>query len=290
MKAIWQRLNRKQKSFAIITGVVFAGVLVAALIGWVTGVTGKPDTAKPEAPSIGAGGTAEAEKDPATGGEDGDAPGPDGIEYDGQGMVKMTPTTDPEDFARQAAALMWSTDGGKIKTATEWRTIAIERLTKPTPEYIGPEDQIHTVQDQGQPPSHMPVAEVLERMFERGHSGQNWALLSDPVFYEGIAGLDTVWKATPGKVLDRAEIAEVDSGYGGEPIPFGDFDMTLDKPGASLTDYWVQVEVDETSSSGSQNYQHTFGAGFRVYCAPPEEGGICGAAGMMIIPPAWRAQ
>lgn len=297
MQQWWRNQPRGRKTMVVIVFVVFALITAAAIFGWVRGaMTGQAapptDTSKTSTET-----PAPAPAEEETGADEVTV---DGYSFktDENGMVVMPVTTDPREAAAGAAAVAFSVDFGKL-TRQEFVDEAIQRMTHPSDEYRGPEGEIHTLVESRpfeETQRHYWAPErVLHLQADSWALRDNpenyswWTLLNGAVYDNFTLLPDHFWLAQPELVMDETEMTD----WYPDAVPtFKDgTDMTPDTAGATLSQWWVLSDV-ENSQVGTAAATTLYPAHFAIWCDAPEEGGLCGVAYTLdgSFPASWPRQ
>lgn len=276
--------NRRLLTVAVVMVVV---VMVAGLIGLgvKSGSEGTPNAdpgsepAKESVPQ-----ESESDERPA---ED-DEPKEDtvagsGVKIDDRGLGIMPVTTDPAEAAAAAAQLAFTVNLAK-NTREEFFDEVIQRMTHPTPTYKGAEGEVHTMVvaqpfEETQRMYWAPEKALHELVNGAGLQDDPerwWWILANSTVYENLSWIpDLQITAKPLEVLSEAEMLELYP----KAVPKikDETDMTPDTPGATLSQWWVLLEVDGIQGeSAAPRYQYP--AHFAIYCDAPDDGGVCGVA------------
>lgn len=284
-RAWWRQLPSRMKGIIIAATAVVVILALAGVFGIVrsamsSGESEEQPTAKPTETV-----TPEEKEEPAE-----VTAGKYKFKLDGNGMVEMPVTTDPAEAAAAAAAMAYSVDFSKV-TRQEYVDIVVDRMTKPTPEYRGPDGEVHTFFSQtlmyGKQFEYRPAADQLREtakylakkddperyawwMLLNGDVFENLTLLAGSDAYKGMT-----WTAQPEIVMSEAEMREWDESLV-RPAPEGT-DLTPDTEGATLTQWWVLSEVPH-ATIGTLLTSTKQPAYFSIWCDAPADGGICGVA------------
>lgn len=284
----WRHLPARQRAMLITAA---AGILILAIVGIVGLIIpqlGK--TANESAPSSQAQSQESTEEDGASASGDGDAEEEDAVgdgfsfKTDKNGMAVMPVTTDPREAAAGAAAVAFSIDFDSL-SRDEFFDEAIARMTHPAPEYVGPEGEI-TTYVKSAPFSDpeffsMDPADVLAQQVEGWALADNperypWWRLAGGQSYDILATLpDNYWLAHTEEVLSEEQVEQLDLSV--VPKFYKGMDLTPDTPGATLTQWWVLSDV-ENSMVGGTGVSTSHPAYFSIWCDAPEDGGLCGVA------------
>ncbi|WP_202343821.1 hypothetical protein [Leucobacter chromiireducens] len=285
IKQWWGSLPRGRRNMTIVMIVVAVLLVAAAVVGWTragvsSGASGKPPVAEEKAQG----------EDPSVAKKDGDAGETtvthDGFEFevDEHGMAVMPVTTDPREAAAGAAAVAFTADFSKL-SREEFLEAAIARMTHPSEKYVGPNGEIHTLVDarpfeETQYYTYPPEV-VMQSQVDAWATNDNperftWWTLANGATYENFALLpEHFWKAHPQKVLSEEEISQIDPSLAPR-FPKGT-DMEPDTPGASVSQWWVLSDVDN-SRVGTADPTTLRPAHFGIWCDAPDAGGLCGVA------------
>ncbi len=296
VKQWWRGMSHRQKSMVVVMLVVFLIITAAGIFGWVrtltAGTSDAGETVGQQQPS-----TEQAQPD-ASGDAEGDSPdastpesedsivvrGEYEFKVDENGMVEMPVTTDPTEAAAAAAAIAFSVDFSKL-TRQEFVDTAIHRMTHPSEDYVGPEGEIHTFFETApfQEPqreywsSEQALQTVTDAWLVRDNPDRyTWWSLANGNTYDNFTLLpDHYWLAHPDRIIDEEQMAELDESL--LPHFSDETDMEPDTPGATLTQWWVLSDVDN-SKVGTAEQTSLHPAHFAIWCDAPEEGGLCGVA------------
>ncbi|WP_217132361.1 hypothetical protein [Leucobacter chinensis] len=295
----WQSLSQGNKRLLVVAMVLVVMVVVAGLIGLGmkigAGEKPKADQGVTTSEESTAGDAKEGEPAPEEDAEP-EAQKVDGfgIEVDDRGLGVMPVTKDPAEAAVAAAQLAFTVNLAK-NTRTEFFDEVIQRMTHPTPEYKGAEGEVHTMvvaQPFEKTQRYYWAPEKVLHEFVKGAGLQDdpeawWWILSNSTVYENLAWIpDLQITAKPLEVLSEEEMLELYP----KAVPKikDETDMTPDTPGATLSQWWVLLEVDGIQGeSAAPRYQYP--AHFAIYCDAPEDGGVCGVAYSIVtdFPPEW---
>ncbi|WP_336652985.1 MULTISPECIES: hypothetical protein [unclassified Leucobacter] len=286
VKSWWMSMPAGRRRLVMVVAALLVIISVAASISWVTSFGGddqarvESEAGKPGQPSSALPGTGAQ-----PGGEESEDAGFEfDVELDENGMALMPVTTDPAEAAAGAAAVAFSVEFSKL-TRQEFLDTAIARMTQPSPDYIGPEGQIHTLiesqpfeetQRYYWPPSQVMQQQVAAWAMQDNPERYTWWYLANGGVYDNFTLLpDHYWKAQPKHVVGEAEMAEIDPSV--LPMFKDATDMQPDTPGATLTHWWVLSDV-ENSQVGTASASPLHPAHFAVWCDAPADGGVCGVA------------
>lgn len=208
------------------------------------------------------------------------------IGFDDTGMAMMPVTSEPAEAAAGAAAVLWSTDFTKL-TRAEYFDAAIERITRPTDSYIGPQQEIHTYwfYDSFKPSTNkLGYTDPAELFADAVHTCglqpdtapcRWWWNTPKGTFYDSARADGQASRATPLVVVSEAEMLEW--APRNELFQMKDRDLEPDTPGASLSHWWVLSEVMwGWSEQGVLDQRVVQGSQISIWCDAPADGGICG--------------
>ena len=208
---------------------------------------------------------------------------------DDTGMVEMPVTTDPREAAAGAAAVAFTVDFEQWEHEGFLKEV-IMRMTHPTEDYKGPEGEIHTMwydkmdwSDPGFAYEYRKPEEALWMMADKASAFNTesyqlywWMILSKQTIFEAqkmIPGQK--WVGTPIELYDEEQMKEL---YPAAVREWNEkLDQTPDTPGATVTQWWGQVEVPQAGAETAQP-QTKFPFMMGVWCDAPEDGGVCGVA------------
>lgn len=208
------------------------------------------------------------------------------FKIDNTGMLEMPVTTDPREAAAAAAALAFTVEFDNY-THEEFMTEAMYRMTHPTESYKGPEGEIHTlwweVFFEGRYEEYYAPEYALWKSAELGGAFKDdkpsmlfWMFLAKRAIYNAQAQFPGhSWVGTPIQVLSTEEMRAIDP----ELVPqWRDYiDLTPKTPGATVSEWWVLVDVEGAAMQTAQP-QTQFATMFGVWCDAPEDGGVCAVA------------
>lgn len=284
----WKRESTRMKTVYIIGAVVLLVIIIASVVGWLFWPKGSSITTVADAPV--AVGEAETEQ-PSESAETPDTVtmGAYTFEVDENGMVVMPVTSDPVEAAAGAAAVAWNVDTTKVNRQ-EFFDTAIERMTRPSPEYVGPDGEIHTlfsniafedpIRERGEPAEYMHDEVRACGLVDLKVTPCVWWELANHTTFENQQRMEAVWTGVPALVMNEDEMTEWNKATLGYRV-MEDVDLEPDTPGATLTRLFVMSDVEQFFGAGASDMntnQTQFGAAFRIWCDAPADGGICGVA------------
>lgn len=210
------------------------------------------------------------------------------FEIDASGMAVMPVTTDPAEAAAGAAAVMWNVPASKM-TRQEFFDEAIQRISYPSPDYVGPEGEIHTMilgghfgltENRIYLAPDVAMAAKVKASGEKDHAkprgGFPWSI-ADGSRYDGLRAVGVDQVGVPVLVMSAEEMEEWSTNsVPVSPIP-ADIDWTPDTPGATITTWYVLTEISD-GLVGADGMGQKVGISFGIWCDAPEQGGICGVA------------
>lgn len=232
---------------------------------------------------------------------DGAAGGEFELELDGDGMAVMPVTTDPAVAAAGAAAVLTNVQFEAL-TRQEFVEAAAQRMTHPSPDYVGGDGEVFGVYGTGGLDNPVPKGEwqyfeaetVLLDYAKRcglkdpGDECRGWPLAA-PGTFEGFRSQGAfASQGTPLMVMSEAEMLEWSPSTVPEESEISDF--TPDTPGATFSTWWVVSEVADVWDERDKTHSSMqVGVGFGIWCDPPEAGGLCGVTAMLIddLPTTW---
>lgn len=279
------RRSRFKKFFTVVSIVFFALAIGLVTIGLLT--TGAPKAEKSK--ESGEGNDAKSSSTSSSTESDSDSSQTDHpkIVFDSNGMAEMVVTTNPRTAAAAAAAVLWSVDTTKVQFAEDFREKALTRIMKPSDKYVGVEGQIQTEKDPetGELVYGDPLGAMIRNTATLNYRPTGWWwMLGDQPSFEALRARSAVLKSEPYLVYDSAEIAEVSPKVKNQFTT--QYDLQIDKPGATFDMYWVRVEAQMNTGEA---FTQRFPTVLAIYCDPPSEGGICGVGALMIsYPAAWQ--
>lgn len=209
--------------------------------------------------------------------------------FDDEGLAIMPVTSDPREAAAGAAAVLWSINTHNTKFAEDFRQVALTRVMQPSPDYVGATGQIQTGIDPetGKLAYLDPLKATLQATATMSYRPDGWWwMLGDETSVAALRGRSAIVKSHALQVYDQDEMREYDNTV--STTFSSQADSTVKAEGATLGIYWVRTESE---LQVGETVQQRFPAVFAIYCDPPEDGGICGVAGLMTdYPQAWQRQ
>jgi hypothetical protein len=269
--------SRRWVKVASVAGAVLFAAIAVAVVVWLL-FAPHPPAADPETSAPGT--PAEQDDRPRSPADAADGGFPETV-LDEHGLAEMTVTTDPAEAAESAAAVLWSVDTSRFDYAEDFRREAITRIMRPSPEYVGADDQIETTLDREK--SNLGHTEwvrgdvveaTLDGVQRETYSPEGgwWWALGDDRSFHAYQARNAVIISHPIEVLDAEQMEKFDPGVKRNIQD----SWSIEKPGASIHRFWVRVETSTVTGDGSNKDRNP--AAMVVYCDPPADGGICGVA------------
>ncbi|MFV0435008.1 MAG: hypothetical protein ACK5LO_13640 [Leucobacter sp.] len=282
--------GRRRRIVMIALAIGFAIALIAVVIALILGGGDSgEDRAQPEQESRESSSEIESQGSNGSGLAEEDMPE---VKFDENGMVEMVVTDDPHVAAASAAAVLMSAETTRIQFTEDFRAEALGRVTQPSPDYVGPGDQVLINEISGPITKGDLIPELPQRLADWGYNpgGSAWWLLGDDASFQSFKSFGKTVTSHPVAVLDEAEMDEYTGGANW--VGYSDNYVFNMHDGARVGIYWVRVE---THVSGDDGYSHRdttqrLPVALSIFCDPPSEGGICGVDGLMSsYPDSWKA-
>lgn len=298
----WRQEPVGRRILYITVGVVLILLVVASLVGWFWPKGTTVDT-KPTRPGSSATEQTEPGAEDETKEEGRVSVGEYSFKVDENGMVEMPVTTDPAEAAAGAAAVAFNFDASKL-TRQQFFDIAIDRMTKPSADYVGPVGEVDTawifnVGRQTWTNNFLRDDDVFQRSVEpsevlhaivNGCGATNadqpeqctWWVPANGSTFEGLERINAVWAGVPNLVLSEDELRAWDATA--TPKVNADVNLTPSTEGATYTRWWVLSNVNHTfpddGGAGGAKWAEYQGAKFFIWCDAPKDGGLCGVANL----------
>ncbi len=218
--------------------------------------------------------------------------------FDESGMVEMMVTTNPGEAALSAARVLWSADAAKQPFHEDFLREALTRVMRPSPDYVGGEGTLRGTIDRSQ--SNLGHTEWVagdlvetaianERESNWNPDGGWWWELGKETRYNALTGHGITYTSHPIEAFNDAEaIAE-----GRDVNTTIEETWEADSLPGTYSKHWVRVEsaIDSGGESGSGVHRVRNATSLLIYCDAPEDGGICGVAGLTkSYPKQWQRQ
>lgn len=277
----------KWKRVALFSGAaLFVLSLIVVFIGFLLSGSQSSKDAGKNAPSPGSSSSS------GQGGSSGEEGPEEPVEFpapvlDSSGLAEMAITTDPRVAAASAASVLMSVDTSKVEWPEDFRVESLQRVMRPSADYVGPGDQLQVRELDGTVRNGDSLiansAEMLRSM-EYSPTGW-WWMLGDERNFKSFQAYGAKLISTPIEVFDQAEMSDFTGGVSWTE-PSSAIDVNLN-PGATFGLYWVRVET--TTTTGDSETAARNPVALSIFCDPPEDGGVCGVIGLMTkYPTGWR--
>lgn len=216
--------------------------------------------------------------------------------FDNSGMVEMIVTTNPEEAALAAARVLWSADAAKQPFHEDFVREALTRVMHPSPDYVGAEGVLRGTIDRSKSNlghTEWVTGDLVETAIANADDanwnpdGGWWWELGEEARYNALTGHGIRYSSHPIEAVTGTEAEEL-----GLPIELEEIFEADSLPG-TYSKYWVRVEssIDAGGESGSELHRVRNATSLLIYCDAPEDGGICGVAGLTkSYPKQWQRQ
>lgn len=216
--------------------------------------------------------------------------------FDDSGMVEMVVTTNPEEAALSAARVLWSADAGKQPFHEDFLREALTRVMHPSPDYVGAEGVLRGTIDRSKSNlghTEWVTGDLVETAISNAAEknwnpdGGWWWELGDEKRYNALTGHGITYSSHPIESITGDAAEEL-----GLPTELEETFEADSLPG-TYSKYWVRVEsaVNSGGESGTGVHLVRNATSLLIYCDAPEDGGICGVAGLTkSYPKQWQRQ
>ncbi len=222
---------------------------------------------------------------------------PSQIRFDEKGMVEYPTTTDPLEAGIAAGAAMLSVDTAKVPFRDDFVSLVAAAVTTPYEGYVNMDGQLQNgplIALSDESPAYLTAVESIKNVAKAADVGL-WPLADTEIYERSLAPYETVWRATPIEAFLDTEVLDAYPNTDPEitSLEHPTRDYTVKKEGASIHHVFVRYEVEESAPRqaelGIKPTKFRQGMSLLVYCAPPEEDGVCAAFGLGFTPEEWES-